>query len=748
MRLRSSGVLAAIATTLSILAGQASAQQAPRKPQIGYVYPAGARCGTTVEVVFGGQVLGGTDRVVVSGGGIKAEVIKYHRPLTIAEANRIREKLEEARKRLYPNSTGRVRFGLLNRLAEIAKEAGVTPEQLQALQEFGRRRSDPKRQPNPQIEEQVSVRLTIDPAAEPNTRELRLRTPLGLTNPVRFEVSPYNEVRETEPNDTLPDVSAGSRLPCVINGQVMPGDVDRFTFTAKKGAHIVAALRGRALVPYLADAVPGWFQAVLAVYDKSGKELAYVDDYEHRPDPILRMVIPADGQYTLVVRDAIYRGREDFVYRVYLGEIPFVSSVFPPGIRRGTSTSVRLRGWNLPAITLTLTTEKEGVRPLALPPGTLCPPDLRYQVSDMPHAAEKEPNDNASKAQKVTLPVVVNGVIERAGDLDTVQFAGRKGQRIVADLWARRLGSPLDSNIVLIDAKGERIAVSDDVEDRSAGWVTHHADSYFAVTLPHDGVYCLRVTDTQGKGGEDYVYRLRLSDPRPDFELRVTPSGIGVRAGATVPVTVHAIRRDGFDGPIDLALEDAPPGFALSGARIPAGADRVALTLTCAGRIPERELRMRLVGIAKVGGMTVRREAVPADEMMQAFAYLHLFEAREWMVDVEGEAWFVRPRVFSPDEVVRIPRNGTAQFKVPVPGRTVGPQLTVELEDPPPGVKLEKWDPATMTATLRSDATVPKPVSSGNLIFQLFVGRPNAGRNAPRRIPAGYLPAVPFVISG
>ena len=39
-----------------------------------------------------------------------------------------------------------------------------------------------------------------------------------------------------------------------------------------------------------------------------------------------------DGRYTVQIRDALHRGREDFVYRLTLGEIPFVTSVFPLGV--------------------------------------------------------------------------------------------------------------------------------------------------------------------------------------------------------------------------------------------------------------------------------------------------------------------------------------------------------------------------------------------------------------------------------
>ena len=44
----------------------------------------------------------------------------------------------------------------------------------------------------------------------------------------------------------------------------------------------------------------------------------------------------------------MYRGREDFIYRMTIGELPFVTGIFPLGGRLGEKTTVALTGWNLP----------------------------------------------------------------------------------------------------------------------------------------------------------------------------------------------------------------------------------------------------------------------------------------------------------------------------------------------------------------------------------------------------------------
>ena len=108
---------------------------------------------------------------------------------------------------------------------------------------------------------------------------------------------------------------------------------------------------------------------------------------------------------------------------------------------------------------------------------------------------------------------------------------------------------------------GKQLAFNDDFEDKGAGLQTQYADSYFRATLPADGAYYLYLGDAQHQGGPDYAYRLRLSPPRPDFALRVVPSSLTVRGGMAVPLTVYALRRDGFSNEITLALKDAPAGF-------------------------------------------------------------------------------------------------------------------------------------------------------------------------------------------
>ena len=65
---------------------------------------------------------------------------------------------------------------------------------------------------------------------------------------------------------------------CLGPASSPPHFTDTETTVRVAGQRLVFALSARELIPYLPDAVPGWFQAVLALYDAKGNEIEFVDD--------------------------------------------------------------------------------------------------------------------------------------------------------------------------------------------------------------------------------------------------------------------------------------------------------------------------------------------------------------------------------------------------------------------------------------------------------------------------------------
>ncbi|MBN1125897.1 MAG: hypothetical protein JXA82_12890 [Sedimentisphaerales bacterium] len=614
-----------------------SVVRSQRTPYIGYVYPAGGQQGTTLELAIAGQYLDGINAVDISGSGVEASVVEHIKPLNGKEINLLRDQLKELQKMMADSKQADSKN--LSQDSETDTPSKIDREAIQKeITDIRGKLANPKNRnrDNRQLSEDVVLRIKLAPDAEPGTRELRLKASFGLSNPLLFYVGKLPEFSEKEPNETTKETEMISASPVVINGQILPGDVDCFRLRFNKGMRLVVKASARELIPYLADAVPGWFQATLAIYDADGQELAYADDYRYQPDPVLLCEIPKDGEYVLEIKDAIYRGREDFVYRITLGEMPFITSIFPLGGRVGTSTTVEVQGWNLPANTLTFTPTKQepDIQSVVLRKGALESNRLPFAVDTFPECLEQKSNQKEERAQKITLPVTLNGRIDSPGDKDRFCFEGKEGQEIVAEVYARRLASPLDSILTLTDSNGKELLVNDDHEDKGTGLLTHHADSLLQVKLPADGIYTLCLRDSQYKGGSAYAYRLRVSSPRPDFDLRIVPSSINARPGTSVPITVYALRKDGFSDAINVMIKDAPNGFQLTNGRIPASQEQAILRLKVP-RTPTKEpICLSLEGQAKIQDKTIVRSAVPADDRMQAFIYRHLVPAQELKVAV------------------------------------------------------------------------------------------------------------------
>jgi len=660
--------LLALASLLALVS-PASAQT---RPYIGFVYPAGGQQGTTFSVKLGGQGLDDVAQVLVTGSGVSAKIVEYCRKYGPQEMTLMREQLNELKRELQQaGDPAEKDEATLKQIARIEKRMG----------EYVNRPACAS------LSSLVYIEVTMEPDAEPGIRELRLATPRGVSNPLVFHVGQVPEVSRT-PLRTCDfqvlgkeelalrkrppeEVEQRIPVPCTANGQIAPGEVNWYRFQARKGQRLVLSTAARQLIPYIADAVPGWFQPVLAVYDTNGRELAFNDDFRFKPDPTLVFEVPQDGEYRFSITDAIFRGREDFVYRVTLGELPLVTSIFPLGAQAGTLAAVNgkleMKGWNLDlADLLPLPADAgPGVLQLAATKDAFVSNRVPFAVDTLPDGFEREANDDPAHAQRVQLPVIINGRMDRANDQDVFQVEAHAGDVLVAEVTARRLDSPLDSLLQVTDASGKVLAFNDDHEDAGAGTNTHHADSYLMVTLPADGTYFVNLTDTTRSGGEEYGYRLRISAPQPDFALRAVPSSLSMRSKGNGTVSVYAIRKDGFTGDIKLGLKDPPEGLTASTVTLTAKQEVVRLSIKTALTATPEPINLLIEGRALIGDQQVAHAAVPSEDRMQAFLWRHLVPAEDLKLLVYDPSYTAPPKRVPPPAPAAVPPASAPKTEPP-----------------------------------------------------------------------------------
>ncbi len=183
--------------------------------------------------------------------------------------------------------------------------------------------------------DQLHAELTIPANTPAGVYQLEAHNAAGQSAKMDFSVDAFTEVREQEPND-----SATTGQPVVLPGTFVgrldrAGDVDYYRFAAvagqQIGVQVVKEARGSKLDP------------VLELTDHTGRILV------ESATGVLGYTVEHAGTYAIGIRDREYRGGQDMAYRLNVGNLPVVTSVFPMGLQRGTTTLLHVEGVNLGA---------------------------------------------------------------------------------------------------------------------------------------------------------------------------------------------------------------------------------------------------------------------------------------------------------------------------------------------------------------------------------------------------------------
>jgi hypothetical protein len=281
--------------------------------------------------------------------------------------------------------------------------------------------------------------------------------------------------------------------------------------------------------------------------------------------------------------------------------VPTLKELSPRGAQRGKTFALYLRGENLtqaaqvqstlPAVFSRLTLSKDPATesnqasmtpnsslpymvtlksdaPTGLYPIRIVSPDgisnvLLFSVGDLPEVDEAEAkakspkvtNDQAKEAQRVTVPVTINGTLEGpASDIDNYVFTAKAGQKLVFEVEARRAGSAIDPAIEIYDATGKELAKNDDAPGLGV-------DSRLTYTFAKAGDYRVTVHDSKYSQQGQNFYRLHIG--RYDYADAIFP--LGWRRGEHVDVAL-------FGGNLEQPVKIAPDFSAKSaviGVRVP-----------------------------------------------------------------------------------------------------------------------------------------------------------------------------------
>jgi len=156
-----------------------------------------------------------------------------------------------------------------------------------------------------------------------------------------------------------------------------------------------------------------------------------------------------------------------------------------------------------------------------------------FVVGVLPEAEEVEPNGSPAEAMAISGPITVKGRLG-AADRDTFRFTARKGERLVFEVEARRLGSAVDPTLLLFRPDGRELELSEDAYGLDV-------DARIDHTFESAGEYLIQVHDTVYLERSPDFYRLRVGS----FPYAEAVFPIGGKAGSEVRFSFEGGNLDG-----------------------------------------------------------------------------------------------------------------------------------------------------------------------------------------------------------
>ncbi len=433
-------------------------------------------------------------------------------------------------------------------------------------------------------DKEVKVVFQIAADCRLGEHALRVRTAGGISALRLFYVGPFPSVEEKEPNNESTKAQSIA-LNSTVQGTIGSEDVDFFSVEAKKDQRLSVEIEGARLGRTM-------FDPIITVRSPDGRALAASDDTPllgH--DSFVSLLAPADGRYLIQVRDISYAGAGHF-YRLHIGTFPRPTAVFPLGGQPGETLEAKFIGDPTGDFTQPVTLPTEKIRDarfgLVANHNGLAPSPNWLRVSTLPNTPSVTPSNALAKATALNAaaPLAFNGVLATKGDAAFFRFTAKKDQNLDFQVYARRLGSPLDSVLTVFDAKGKSLGNNDD----AAG----NPDSAVRVKIPEDGDYTVKVADQLARGGPRFTYRVEIAEVAPMLTLSIpdtarydneTRKSLVVPRGNRFAVLLN-ITRDTFNGDVTVAFDGLPAGITALADTVPGSLSAVPVVFEAAADAP------------------------------------------------------------------------------------------------------------------------------------------------------------------
>lgn len=411
-------------------------------------------------------------------------------------------------------------------------------------------------------DKQATFDVTLPDDVAPGYHQMRMVTDDGVSLPAVIGV------------DRLPQrplAASIEQLPVALHGAVSGSQTIETKFIGKTGQKVLVEVEAQRLGSKLRP----------IVHLTSPKRLQIAWAWPSPSlfgDARLEATLTDDGEHTISVHDAEYAAQAPGFFRLRVGQWAYVDQVFPPAVRIGSKLALDFHG-STPAPKVEIIADsKSGVTPLGFARSDWSGPQPFVMVS--PHPEVNEQLAPGKLLEIPTGPQGVNGRLSTPFEEDRFKLAVVPLTKVRFDVFAERLGSPIDVALVIRNEKGDQLAR---VED-GAGTL----DPSLEYPVPDKVTKIIvGIADAQGHGGPRGIYRLAIAPQSPgvlqDCKLSTSVQRVTLPLGGRNVIPVMVERR-GFQGKIELSslvfFDDSSKAIKLEGTTIPEGADGTLLSLT------------------------------------------------------------------------------------------------------------------------------------------------------------------------
>ena len=386
---------------------------------------------------------------------------------------------------------------------------------------------------------------------------LQVRCDQGISDFRSVFVGPYPTVNEKEPNNDFASAEK-VELNHTVAGKIRREDADYFVVSLKENQRMTVEVEAVRLGIFL--------DSLISVYDSAKNEIAVCDDTElFSQDGFVSVTAPLEGDYYVKIRDAAYDSVNDAHYRLHIGDFDRPQMMFPAGGQSGKPLNTAMLERQTPGL------ESAVQRPAAdiqLPDvektsevfsNGPSPLPLRVCAFENFNRADEAKNLRFKDALEVPTPIAINGRFATAGQQHFYKFTAKKKEKLAIDVFAKRIGSPLDPIINVFDEKNKSLIGNDDSAVRP--------DSFMVFDPPADGTYTLRVIDYFNRGGIDMIYRVEIAPVRPLLSLNIKRNdrfsqrrmAMAIPQGGRFAAVLSA-KKEHFAADVELKFDGLPEG--------------------------------------------------------------------------------------------------------------------------------------------------------------------------------------------